>query len=88
MLEDCDLFKVPYSMKKVSSQLARGFSGENPGDELATEISSIKTVQGNATLKVQDALKGYKGFVLGKLELKYERLQIKLKSAACCDNKF
>lgn len=47
--EDGDIFKVPYSIKEVSE----GFSGKN----LVTEISSIKTVPDNATLKLQDALK-------------------------------
>ena len=49
MSEDGDIFKVPYSIKEVSE----GFSGKNP----VTEISSIKTVPDNATLKLQDALK-------------------------------
>ena len=43
-----------------------GLSLENLGDELATKISSIKTVPDNATLKLQNALKAYKGFVLAK----------------------
>ena len=59
-----------------------GFSGKNLRDELATETSSIKTVPDNATLKLQDTFKAYKGFVSAKPKHKYKRLHMKLKSAA------
>ena len=43
-----------------------GLSGENLGDELATKISSIKTVPDDPTLKLQNALKAHKGFISAK----------------------
>ena len=72
------IYNVPYSMKKVSG----GFTGENLCDELATEISCIKKMPDNATRKLPDALKAYKGFVSAKPAQKYKRLHLKLKAAA------
>lgn len=53
-----------------------GLSGENLGDELATKISSIKTVPDNPVLKLQNALKAYKGFASAKPKQNKTRLNI------------
>ena len=58
--DDGDILKVPYSMKKLVG------SGKNLCEELATEISSIKAVLGDATVRLPDALKAYTSFVASK----------------------
>ena len=65
-------------MKKVSG----GFSEENLCKELATEISSIKAVPGNTTVRLPNAMKTYTGFVATKPVQKYKRLHLQLKIAA------
>ena len=54
-------------------------SGKNLCEELATEISSIKAVLGDATVRLPDALKAYTSFVAAKPEQKYKRLHLQLK---------
>lgn len=76
--DDSDFFKVTYSMKKVSG----GFSEENLCKELATDISSIKAVLGNTTVRLPNAIKAYTGFVAAKPVQKYKRLHLQLKIAA------
>ena len=47
--ENGEVFKVPFSMKKVS----RSFTGENLCTELIKEICSIKKLQGNASENIR-----------------------------------
>ena len=51
-----------------------GFIGENLCQELPTEISSIKAVPANATVRMADTLNAYTGFTSAKPREKYKRL--------------
>ena len=74
MSENGEVFKVPFSMKKVSGS----FTGEALCTELIKEICSIKKLQGNASENIRTLIeKNQRASV--KPEQKYKQLHNKLK---------
>ena len=56
-------------------------SGKNLCEELATEISSIKAVLGDATVRLPDALKAYTSFVASKTWAKIQEASLATETA-------
>ena len=76
--DDGNVFKVPYSMKRVSGS----FTGEVLCAELLQEICSIRKVSHNATLNIRDAISAYNGFLASRPNQKYKQLHKCLKDGA------
>ena len=72
--ENGKVFKVPFSMKKVSGS----FTGEALCTELIKEICSIKKLQGNASENIRTVIEK-KQRVSVKPEQKYKQLHNELK---------
>ena len=75
---DSNVFKVPYSMKRV----AGSFTGEVLCAELRQEICSIRKVSHYATLNIRDAISAYNGFLPSRPDQKHKQLHKCLKDAA------
>ena len=72
--ENGEVFKVPFSMKKVSGS----FTGEALCTELIKEICSIKKLQGNASENIRTVIEK-KQRASVKPEQKYKQLHNELK---------
>ena len=65
-------------MKEVGGS----FTDEALCSELLEEMSKIKKVPHNATMKLKDAIAAYKVFAAGTPQQQYKRIHLKLKEAA------
>ena len=75
---DGEIFKVPFSITRIPGSL----TGEKLCDQLMAEISKVKNVPNNATDKIEDAIKVYRGYTAAKPEQKLKKLHLALKEAA------